>query len=1112
MMFDFYKGADFCYVFLSDYPDTSESPKEFNSLPSERKQAALMSCKWFSRGWTLQELIAPNDLDFYSADGHYLGSKMSLKNVLSVVTKIPDSALRLNTDMATFSVKTRLGWLESRHVRREEDKAYCMLGIMGVRMETQYGEGSNAMTRLRRLPSAQSPIHKNIRYYNRESIHGHRERAPDITRVLEDTIVAAIEHTKSESLRVVIVIDAIDMMEDNGAQLKKFQNRTMRAGGVKWISTTSTIDLELHGGQYWKLSRRHRRPRKPDLRQWTIMAETDLAITPNSPGATASALSSGQHLPDSKRRDPIAIFATRLCDLLSPGLSIDHSEESNLMLEIALQMFLERLHEEDKSKEHTPICEEIRRHTSATITNICQIYAKDTVTIKQEHSAWGSKLGETTHTSRGGDSDGDADYFGRIGKTKSFQWLAWRINRYIKLDFRGVREYDNTGLRVARRLEVHRQHDSSNHYVRLDIYLEFDISDFHGKQGYECDIPEMLEKAVVLTGYGNCVQATTCRERESPTLLHRGFCWLGLFEHVVIAEGFPILLRETGLNGLELSMELMPALTGATYLVNFGNRTFIKGFSTMLAVTGITDSIVLWHFLHNDEHEYISYNDARLPDAKSTEAPLTLSLSLLKQRRHIVGWSHTAVSMAGNVNAEYKIRLSVPHNNDTIEGTTLCAGQRIYASGSIQLGHKDIGKPLQVPYSKLLREIAKMRFLFYDTKDERAWLVRGTSALLHLLRCHIKDIKGRDNALQFLPKQGDLAFGSPYCNTNKKDENDIPTDGQIAYSILYSCQQIQLEMGDPTQMLSSTVEDICDLILQIRDYFRISAEPGGITRSEEPSQMRGFDFGHLAAIQDLKSRRQHLAPASAGWHHLIRKLECIPLFGVGFGNLIEPIGSVCDKCMPAPHNTKGLLHALVCDIFDPMEPLTGENEYNWEAYKGILWEVDLHMAEGCSCGGHGRNQHRARAVLKEESKSLRGRSLSPLDKADSYPSAAFKKYLAEHEDGAIVFGLSDLQIRHREKAQAKAASATNPDGIPEPLLYEVEIQTLLMHIVRKAESSGLASEGSTSISATIQDEPGVDYYASPASPDRDAIGHMPPVSTYDDPDPGVKGKEKEKAL
>lgn len=402
------------------------------------------------------------------------------------------------------------------------------------------------------------------------------------------------------------------------------------------------------------------------------------------------------------------------------------------------------------------------------------MYAKDTVTIKQEHSAWDSKLGETTHTSRSGDSDGDADYFGRIGKTQSFQWLTWRINRYFKLDFRGVRKYGNTGLDVARRLEEHRQHDSSNHYVRLDIRLQFDISDFHRKQGYECDIPEMLEKAVVLTGYDESVQATTCREyvsqtwgdegleilhmlqralyhfqgkkgatdhsggelsafpsqrrlevtecssylnvrcvgmpdyllivaasllswlgaslqepsahqkvkyisphpsvsdvhdgdisfscrlffrlpdkgrerlrRESPTLLHHGFCWLGLFEHVVIAKGFPILLRETGLGGLELSMELMSALTGATYLVNFGNRTFIKGFSTMLAVTGITDSIVLWHFLHNDEDEYIPYNDARLPDAKSTEAPLTLSLSLLKQRRHIVGWSHKAVSMAG---------------------------------------------------------------------------------------------------------------------------------------------------------------------------------------------------------------------------------------------------------------------------------------------------------------------------------------------------------------------------------------------------------------------------------------------------------------------------------
>jgi hypothetical protein len=61
-----------------------------------------------------------------------------------------DSAALLGTlALSEFSVKRRLSWGMGRYTTRREDKAYCMLGIFGVFMPVIYGEGDNAMRRLK---------------------------------------------------------------------------------------------------------------------------------------------------------------------------------------------------------------------------------------------------------------------------------------------------------------------------------------------------------------------------------------------------------------------------------------------------------------------------------------------------------------------------------------------------------------------------------------------------------------------------------------------------------------------------------------------------------------------------------------------------------------------------------------------------------------------------------------------------------------------------------------------------------------------------------------------------------------------------------------------------
>ncbi|KAH7009072.1 P-loop containing nucleoside triphosphate hydrolase protein [Microdochium trichocladiopsis] len=145
-MFRWYRDAKRCYVYLSDvsYPSTSSQPPGVGSW-----EAAFRGSRWFTRGWTLQELIAPQTVEFYSKEGVFLGDKRSLEAVIRDVTGIPARALR-GTPLSDFTTSEREAWARNRETKYEEDMAYSLLGIFGVHMPLIYGEGrEQAQRRLR---------------------------------------------------------------------------------------------------------------------------------------------------------------------------------------------------------------------------------------------------------------------------------------------------------------------------------------------------------------------------------------------------------------------------------------------------------------------------------------------------------------------------------------------------------------------------------------------------------------------------------------------------------------------------------------------------------------------------------------------------------------------------------------------------------------------------------------------------------------------------------------------------------------------------------------------------------------------------------------------------
>ncbi|KAJ4362274.1 hypothetical protein N0V83_010367 [Neocucurbitaria cava] len=146
-MFRWYQRASMCYVYLSDV-SIKEEINDVQAFPIIWVEAFRRS-RWFTRGWTLQELVAPASVEFFSKEGKRLGTKVSLEEDISKITKIPIKSLR-GQGLKELSVDERMSWAAHRTTSLKEDKVYCLLGIFGVFLPLIYGEGEvYAMERLR---------------------------------------------------------------------------------------------------------------------------------------------------------------------------------------------------------------------------------------------------------------------------------------------------------------------------------------------------------------------------------------------------------------------------------------------------------------------------------------------------------------------------------------------------------------------------------------------------------------------------------------------------------------------------------------------------------------------------------------------------------------------------------------------------------------------------------------------------------------------------------------------------------------------------------------------------------------------------------------------------
>lgn len=139
-MFRWYRQAEVCFAYISDLPQRKGDPALYWLEDGHYR--------WFTRGWTLQELVAADKLEFYDAGWEYRGDKKTLIRQIRRVTGVDEHILADSKLLPATPVARKMSWAAGRETTRTEDMAYCLLGLFNINMPLIYGEGERAFIRM----------------------------------------------------------------------------------------------------------------------------------------------------------------------------------------------------------------------------------------------------------------------------------------------------------------------------------------------------------------------------------------------------------------------------------------------------------------------------------------------------------------------------------------------------------------------------------------------------------------------------------------------------------------------------------------------------------------------------------------------------------------------------------------------------------------------------------------------------------------------------------------------------------------------------------------------------------------------------------------------------
>lgn len=385
-------------------------------------------------------------------------------------------------------------------------------------------------------------------------------------------------------------------------------------------------------------------------------------------------------------------------------------------------------------------------------------------------------------------------------------------------------------------------------------------------------------------------------------------CWLRLLPNRVLAYGFPIPERFNEF-GLEGSLDVMAALTGARHAVEYEGGVVVKGFSTMLvpmkrSKTAMGDAIQ-WHLVYSKEEEKrLSYREG-LNQCRHRALVNKVDLTSLKSTRTFVGWSSSVEQLLGKADANYEnvdySGAADATNRLKLHGGSLGFQQFALAQVDFTLGVKD-GKchfQRKGPYRRLIDASEKTPILLFDTGERRAWLVPASGVMMHIAQ-------HRNWLEPYISEKGKVAFKDEASFKDALLSNgpsDLSCDEEYQFKDLVTGVWSILEF-----LLDQSAIPDRDAGLDVLSPFRYTLE--------------GYEFKSVVEERSPMRRKTCKVKHTAGqWPSLIKDIDALVLFANGFGDLIKPSSAdvgICHMWRTVPKEKDYLTTTvkMVNDLYD----------------------------------------------------------------------------------------------------------------------------------------------------------------------------------------------------
>ncbi|KAL8365007.1 hypothetical protein RB595_004020 [Gaeumannomyces hyphopodioides] len=439
-----------------------------------------------------------------------------------------------------------------------------------------------------------------------------------------------------------------------------------------------------------------------------------------------------------------------------------------------------------------------------------------------------------------------------------------------------------------------------------------------------------------------------------------GQCWHDMFRNPVIVRGYPISRRTATQTGLEMPLNMMARMVRADHVTPFGSTWYLKGFSSMLALTESRDDVLLWHHIYDRDGDHVSYSD------HTANSPMDIAVSQLQNARHVVGWCSDVKLYAGSLqDVNYKIRdsgLSRPHSTWILDKLSISSGQFVSGGISIAVGVRD--SPIRLgrdSYRDKMRWVDGQHAVLWDEEYKRGWLVNGASALLHMVRASLED------DLEWTRTR----VGSSDMLFNKDDMEDPkqPHTPNSALSVLLSEKNKGLrifvkevdESDDEKPQPKTTykrfkhvVEEQYDLFEQMVNH-QLRPKDGVDLKLRLRKYLEGWDFRDLtvtAKTEPIYARLKTFKGVTCNWVDFTRERSVITILGKGFGDIIRPVdaASMCGDWARVPAG-RYYLAACVSDLKAVMKLGFDERHSTTpiRVCKGLDWHATDRLFRPCRC-------------------------------------------------------------------------------------------------------------------------------------------------------------------